>query len=416
MKSNTTQAKQLQYMTHFNCIGGACEDNCCIGWDVDIDLKTFQKYQKVKDPELKALYQSKIKPYPYLFSEEVDYARVQLAKDKRCPFLNEKGLCKTQAKLGEDYLSNVCATFPRMTNWIDGVLETTLTLSCPEAARLVLLNPEGLYWEDAQIPKRKIINMTIETSDPAYKKHPVRYFQSIRQLSVEILRDRKYQIWERLHHLGQLFEALDEVSRQKQTQKIPAVLSTYEKIHSEALWKIQVFATSDEAAAAQLHRVEEIILRMNILTDIDSKGYKAHTRVFQKAFSPDSKIKKSKSEDYLSLLRHYQSAFLEPYAYILENYLVNFVYKNLFPFTESEVLFEAYTMLALRFVMIRAYLLPLVAQNSAPDPMIAVNHIQLFAKAIEHHKHFSEETLKRLKSDQLIHMSYMEMLLYEPRA
>ena len=27
----------------FQCIGGACTDNCCIGWEIDIDeeLKTF---------------------------------------------------------------------------------------------------------------------------------------------------------------------------------------------------------------------------------------------------------------------------------------------------------------------------------------------------------------------------------------
>lgn len=413
MKSTIKQTKQLQYMNAFHCIGGTCEDNCCIGWDVDIDLKTFQKYQKVSDPELSALYKSKVKPYPYFFSEEVDYARVKLGKDKRCPFLNGEGLCKTQAKLGETYLSNVCATFPRMTNLIDGVLESTLTLSCPEAARLVLLNPEGLFWEDTQIPNRKIINMTIDTSDSSYRKHPVRFFQGIRQLSIDILRDRKYQIWERLHHLGQLFEALDEVTRQKQTPKIPTVLSNFQEIQDKGTWKINVFATPDEAARAQCQRVNEIILRMNILTEIDSKDYKAQTRIFQNAFAPDSKTKKSKSENYLHLLRHYQTVFLEPYDYILENYLVNFVYKNLFPFTESEVLFEAYTMLALRFVMIRGYLIALVALEASPDPMIAVKHIQLFAKAIEHHKHFSEETLTRLKSDQLIHMSYIEMLLYE---
>lgn len=416
MKPTKLIAKQLQYMNNFHCIGGICEDNCCIGWDVDIDQKTFQKYQKVKDPELKALYQSKIKPYPYYFSEEVDYARVTLGKDKRCPFLNEKGLCKTQAKLGEAYLSNVCATFPRMTNLIDGVLESTLTLSCPEAARLVLLNPEGLYWEETRLPDRKIINMTIETADPAYKKHPVKYFQGMRQLSADILRNRNYPIWERLHHLGQLFEALDEVTRQKQTQKIPNVLTQFRKRHEDGLWAIQVFATPQEAAAAQCHRIEEIIRRMDILSTIDSKGYKAHTRIFQKTLGADSKTNLSKPDNYLRLLHHYQTAFLAPYDYILENYLVNFVYKNLFPFTESEVLFEAYTMLVLRFVMIRGYLVALMAEIESPEPMVAVGHIQLFAKAIEHHKHFSEETLKRLKSDQLIHLSYVETLLYEPSA
>ncbi len=29
------------YLKEFKCIGGECEDSCCIGWDVDIDKFTF---------------------------------------------------------------------------------------------------------------------------------------------------------------------------------------------------------------------------------------------------------------------------------------------------------------------------------------------------------------------------------------
>lgn len=30
------------YFNEFACIGGACEDNCCIGWDVVIDVKVLK--------------------------------------------------------------------------------------------------------------------------------------------------------------------------------------------------------------------------------------------------------------------------------------------------------------------------------------------------------------------------------------
>ena len=26
-----------EYVENFKCIGGECEDNCCIGWDIDVD-------------------------------------------------------------------------------------------------------------------------------------------------------------------------------------------------------------------------------------------------------------------------------------------------------------------------------------------------------------------------------------------
>jgi lysine-N-methylase len=403
----------LNYYKDFACIGGVCEDNCCIGWDVDIDLKTFHKYQKVTDPELKALYKSKIKPYPYYFSEEVDYARVKLGKNKRCPFLNDKGLCVTQAKLGETYLSNVCATYPRMTNQIDGVLENTLTLSCPVAAKLVLLNPEGLSLVSTDVlPKRKIINMTIDTTAPQYKKHPVRHFQALRALSISLLTDRAYPVWERLYHLGEVFESLSEAHAKKRVADFPKLLSTFEQVHQKRAWSQKPFCLPEEAAAAQLHRINDLIERLNVFTEIDSARFVAYTKDYQNSVGTggNPKNKKGKPELFLSLHQSYIDHFEAEYGYVLENYLVNFVYKNLFPFTESENLFEAYTMLALRFVMIRTYLVALQVKT----PEEATAFIQVFAKAIEHHKSFSEDTLTLLRKGQLSHMSYLESLLMAP--
>ena len=35
------------YFNEFACIGGACEDNCCIGWEVDIDDESLEVYNSV---------------------------------------------------------------------------------------------------------------------------------------------------------------------------------------------------------------------------------------------------------------------------------------------------------------------------------------------------------------------------------
>lgn len=409
MNPKINSVSTLNYYKDFACIGGVCEDNCCIGWDVDIDLKTFKKYQQVKDPELKKLYSSKIKPYPYFFSEEVDYARVKLGKHKRCPFLNEKGLCVTQAKLGEGYLSNVCATYPRMTNLVDGVLECTLTLSCPVAARLVLLKPEGLFWQTHQpMPERRIINLNIDTKAPEYKKHPVRHFHSLRALSIHLLSDRRYPIWERLFHLGEAFEALAEAQHRKRIAEFPKIIAEFETRSQRGDWTLNPYCLPDEAAAAQLHRIDDLLLRLKVFSEIDSQAFVRYTRDYQTAVGSTQKNRKGKPETFLSLTQSYLKDFETPYGYVLENYLVNFVYKNLYPFTESEHLFEAYTMLALRFVMIRSYLIGLQVKT----PEDAAAFIQVFAKTVEHHKSFSEETLSALRKAQLNNLTYMETLLY----
>ena len=143
-------------MEQFRCIGSICEDNCCIGWDIDIDVDTYIKYKKIakgefiKDADFEAKENLKEDLQKFLHKNkdskvrEIDYGRVDLRKNKRCPYLNNDNLCRIQAGLGEDYLSNVCATYPRIMNKINGIVEISLTPSCREAARLILLNEEGI--------------------------------------------------------------------------------------------------------------------------------------------------------------------------------------------------------------------------------------------------------------------------------
>ncbi|MFP3632204.1 flagellin lysine-N-methylase, partial [Burkholderia sp. SIMBA_045] len=69
-----------------------------------------------------------------------------MKSDLSCPFLNEEKLCSIQLKLGEDFLSHTCKTYPRVTQTVDDVVELSATLSCPEAARLALLNPNKMQF------------------------------------------------------------------------------------------------------------------------------------------------------------------------------------------------------------------------------------------------------------------------------
>jgi lysine-N-methylase len=65
-----------------------------------------------------------------------------------CPFLSAERLCRIQQDYGADYLCVSCATYPRVPRRIEGLLEAPLSLSCPEAARLVLLDPHLMPCEE----------------------------------------------------------------------------------------------------------------------------------------------------------------------------------------------------------------------------------------------------------------------------
>ena len=38
------------YSEGFRCIAGKCRHSCCIGWEIDIDEKTYEKYRTVSGP------------------------------------------------------------------------------------------------------------------------------------------------------------------------------------------------------------------------------------------------------------------------------------------------------------------------------------------------------------------------------
>src|SRR5579862_1817025 len=125
------------YFDAFHCIGSDCEDTCCIGWIVHVDKPTYDKYQQCSDPELGPSLRTLI-TINEKGSNDDDFAKIVFTA-AGCAFLSG-GLCSIQERLGESYLSNMCATYPRVMNRAGDVLQRSLDLSCPEAARVALLN------------------------------------------------------------------------------------------------------------------------------------------------------------------------------------------------------------------------------------------------------------------------------------
>ncbi|WP_363315235.1 flagellin lysine-N-methylase [uncultured Clostridium sp.] len=56
---------------------------------------------------------------------------------RRCAFLNEEDLCDLYKALGPDALCDTCRLYPRHTEEYEGLRELSLSLSCPEAARII---------------------------------------------------------------------------------------------------------------------------------------------------------------------------------------------------------------------------------------------------------------------------------------
>ncbi|MBR3763552.1 MAG: flagellin lysine-N-methylase [Clostridia bacterium] len=118
------------YHPDFHCIADRCRHSCCIGWEIDIDPATREKYRLIPGDfgaRLNAAIQD---------GNEVSTFR--LGEGERCPMLNRNGLCDLITELGEGSLCQICADHPRFRSFFPGRTELGLGLCCEEAARLIL--------------------------------------------------------------------------------------------------------------------------------------------------------------------------------------------------------------------------------------------------------------------------------------
>ena len=122
------------YFNEFKCIASECEDTCCAGWEIVIDDETYKRYENVEG-EFGEILRSKI--------VKSDGENIFLLNNGNCSFLNEKKMCEIYINLGENHLCYTCQQFPRYTEEFLDLKEVGLSLSCPEAARIILRKAEN---------------------------------------------------------------------------------------------------------------------------------------------------------------------------------------------------------------------------------------------------------------------------------
>ena len=120
------------YYKQFVCVADKCEDTCCAGWQIVIDEKSKKKYKNVQGDFRRRLLHS-INWREGVFKQ---------SEDKRCTFLNDNNLCDMYTELGNSSLCRTCRLYPRHIEEFEGIREISLSLSCPEVAKILLSKKE----------------------------------------------------------------------------------------------------------------------------------------------------------------------------------------------------------------------------------------------------------------------------------
>lgn len=116
------------YYKKFNCIADKCPDTCCGKWQIVIDDDSLEKYEDYNG-EYRDELRRKVNWKEGVFRH---------GRSGKCAFLREDMLCDMYIHMGKDSLCTTCREYPRHTEEFENVREVSLSLSCPEVARILM--------------------------------------------------------------------------------------------------------------------------------------------------------------------------------------------------------------------------------------------------------------------------------------
>lgn len=195
------------YYKNFICIADKCPDTCCAGWEVVVDDESLEKYSDLKGSYAETL-RSRI-------TVDSDGDSIFAPVKGRCPFLLDNGLCEMYIEIGKESLCKTCRLFPRHITYFGARIETGISLSCPEAARLIMQDKpiEFITEETDGFPEPTSID-------------PNLYFTLLeaRKISIDVLQNRKFSIEKRITAFLLLCSEISPFVRKNNCESVREIL------------------------------------------------------------------------------------------------------------------------------------------------------------------------------------------------
>ncbi len=145
-----------------------------------IDEESLEKYKSMEGPIGNRLRNS------------IDWEQGSFCQyEKRCAFLNEDNLCDLHLEAGEHMLCKTCRDYPRHMEEYEGLREGSLSLSCIEAAKIILGCKEPI----------KFIHFEDDTEDEEYGDFNYLLFTKLmdaREKMISLLQKRDLDIMVRI--------------------------------------------------------------------------------------------------------------------------------------------------------------------------------------------------------------------------
>ncbi len=394
----------FRYMTKFACITDRCEDHCCADWTIHVNHQQYDRLKKVMEKNGEgAMAQNN------LTRDEGDSLfRTVMDDNNVCRFLMPSALCHIHGKYGEKFLPDTCAFYPRAVADNRGAWELSGALSCPEIARLLLLDESAADIVQSGIsilPERTAVFIERLAKDDAepYKAR----LDEVRQAMLAIMSIPDLSFRSRLFVVAYMADKISGFYHQDCAGNALTQLDDQLEKFADTEFiaeLVKEFAQIDVAPGRGVELVQSILIARsalgrsrlkNLFFDIWRAIVKRKTGNDDE---PDDADLNLSPAEIIGVYQEAKSALEKRYAKRIDLYFTNYV-KNHFVktwFTSDKNLSAYIQKLVIQISIIRflIYAHPESAKTYEGDDKkdrldkIAVESFQKFSKAIEHSDQF----------------------------
>jgi lysine-N-methylase len=335
------------FYTNFKCIGTACENNCCHHWNITMDRPTFKVFKTHSDFKVRQVAEKKTKSCG---PDGVDYRQMKLEPNGNCPLLDDEGLCYVHKNHGEEILPQTCKIYPREDKLIDGELFSNLSISCPEAARKILLDPGSMTVEKTKITGKTVLPTFVNRLNVRDSG----LYQRFKQVAYECLLDEKADtVEQRLFNLAALFGVSSQ--RVEKGGDLATLLATFERsIQSGELG--EMYQTTAVDQDAQLYVLRQLLYEQRFGEgNVAFLNFKLlamdklkHTDAF------DAQTDKVDLSDYYhKYCKKGYEKLIDSHGYTFINMMLHWVYSKPFNLSDNKAMFNEFATFALKFFYVR---------------------------------------------------------------
>lgn len=359
----------------FKCTADKCKFTCCEGWDVSVDADTYSKWEKDKCSEI--LKNVKVKKS----GDSVSYS---IAKENHetCPFLDMKGLCEIVKKYGEEYISSICHTFPRVENKFEDRREFSLSCACPEVVEIIsgLSGKINIFSDNRKVTKNNLLEL------------------KVRDTLVNIVQQDNFLLEEKLLVCFQMLlniledEELSEEGLEEELEK-----------YEDSKYLQEVIGMCKEIDSEINESVEEINY---LLLDI-TKNYK-EVSSFELLLKDISNFAEAVKVENLSVKWQEYKILFEQHSDFAENWIVSDIISSCIS-DDIEELIISFELIILEYLMVRyaVFLKYCINNNKEIEIQDIKDYIVTFSRIIGNNSEAVTEFLRDGFEDPILEIGYL---------